>query len=369
MRNLLLCALLAGLALAAPPALPDPLRPEALDFLEEGAAPLMREAQRLREAGEHRRTAALLLQLLERHPRELRFHLALAECYAHLRQPALWARSVEAAVRAGQEDLEGLRQSAVFRKLAEAPEYARIQAWLAEQIRHRGERRHAEMTQPLVFRFHSPRQVPADWPLPLVVALHGAGGTAEGFAPIWALCTQPAFRMAVPEAPYPMLEAEHATRPSFNWAHPTQDRALWDRTEPQIAAYLRSVVAEVRKTHAVSDVYLLGHSQGGTFACLAAFSHPGAFKGVITLGSRLGGLVRRPQLLAAAAGKVPLLLVHGREDDVVPFAPSQETAVAFRKAGLAVTWHPTSGGHGVTPEMIQIAQRWIEAGGAEAPAG
>lgn len=360
MRPWPLFAVALVLAAQTPKDLPDPLRPSALDFLEEDQGPLLQDVNRLAAAGEHRQAAAVLLKLLQRHPGDVRCLLALAECYARLRRPEPWKRTLEAAVAAGLQDLEGTLAIPAFQLLATTPEHQQVRTWLRRLITRRGQRRHAEMTRLLPFSFFSP-DVSADKPLPLVVALHGRGGSVDDFAAVWEDFQRPAFRMAIPEAPYPLTGAAYGVRPNFSWDFPTRDRLLWQRADPQITAYVRQVVQEVRRTHAVSEVFLLGHSQGGAYAYLAALEQPGEFRGVIAVGAT----DPRPYLaegrLAAGAGKVAVLVAHGTADAAMPIAKAQAAAEAFQKAGYDATWHPFAGGHTVPADLLREVQRWMAA--------
>lgn len=361
MRILLPVLFLLPLLAQKAPELPDPLAPHALAFLGEATAPWQTQAARLMGEGKHREAAAWLLKVLQRKPDDLRCLLALGECYAALRRPDLWAQATEAALRAGLQDLAAPLESPWARRLSETPEYQRLKSTLARLRRSWGTLRHAEQSRPLPFRFFAPEGADLERPLPLVIALHGRGGVAENLAPIWETFQRPAFLLAVPEAPYALQGAGLSPGPQMSWDYPSRDKALWERADPQIGAYLRKVVAEVRKTHAVGDVFLLGHSQGGAYAYLTALERPGEFRGVVVFGSIHPGPHLKPGQLEAGAGKVALFIAHGRQDAAAPIARAEAAATDFRKAGYAVTWHPFEGGHDLPEAALREAQRWIEA--------
>ena len=64
-----------------------------------------------------------------------------------------------------------------------------------------------------------------------------------------------------------------------------------------------------------------------------------------------------PETLADEARQKPeVLLVHGNQDEVVPFASMQEAGNALTEAGFTVYGHVMEGtGHGIAPDGLSVA--------------
>ena len=57
---------------------------------------------------------------------------------------------------------------------------------------------------------------------------------------------------------------------------------------------------------------------------------------------------------------VPILLTHGREDAVVPYAAGEALEQSLRASGGQVELLPFSGGHGIDPELFPAMREFLE---------
>lgn len=102
------------------------------------------------------------------------------------------------------------------------------------------------------------------------------------------------------------------------------------------------------------QVVLFGFSQGTMMALHVAPRREDAIAGVVGFSGRM----LSPELLAdEAAVKMPILLVHGDQDDVVPPQSLPEAAQALQEAGFQdVFAHIMKGtGHGIAPDGLSVA--------------
>jgi len=108
-------------------------------------------------------------------------------------------------------------------------------------------------------------------PAALVVALHGLGGTAEGFAPVWqTVADRAGVVLAVPEA---VERFEAGTS--------------WGKVEDCETLVLRAI-AKARSQVPIDPrrIVLTGFSQGATMTYHVALRHPDVFAGAIALAGR-----------------------------------------------------------------------------------
>ena len=102
---------------------------------------------------------------------------------------------------------------------------------------------------------------------------------------------------------------------------------------------------------------LFGFSQGTMMALHVGLRRKTALAGIVGFSGRL----LEPETLAAElAARPPVLLIHGDQDPMVPFASLAEAAAALTAAGVATTTHVSRGvGHGIAPDGLGLALGFI----------
>jgi len=102
---------------------------------------------------------------------------------------------------------------------------------------------------------------------------------------------------------------------------------------------------------------LVGFSQGTMIALHVA---PRRDEPVAALVGFSGRLLSPETLDSEAIQKMPILLIHGSADEVVPPQSLPEAADALTKAGFEVYTHISEGtGHGIAPDGLQQAYQFI----------
>jgi phospholipase/carboxylesterase len=102
---------------------------------------------------------------------------------------------------------------------------------------------------------------------------------------------------------------------------------------------------------------LVGFSQGAMMSLHVAPRRPVAVAGVVAISGRL---LRAEALAAEAVVKPPVLLMHGDQDAVVPFADMGKAGEALVAAGFATFGHVMQGaGHGIAPDGLGVALQFI----------
>lgn len=103
---------------------------------------------------------------------------------------------------------------------------------------------------------------------------------------------------------------------------------------------------------------LVGFSQGAMMTLHVAPRRDEAVAGVVAISGRL----LRPEALAAETRvKPPILIMHGDQDPVVPFAELARAGDALVGAGFQVFGHVMKGtGHGIAPDGLGVALQFIK---------
>lgn len=106
------------------------------------------------------------------------------------------------------------------------------------------------------------------------------------------------------------------------------------------------------------QVVLFGFSQGTMMSLHVAPRREDAIAGVVAFSGRL----LEPELLTdEAISRMPILLVHGDQDDVVPVKALPEAAEALQKANFKEVYAHIQKGtaHGIAPDGLSVALAFV----------
>jgi phospholipase/carboxylesterase len=103
---------------------------------------------------------------------------------------------------------------------------------------------------------------------------------------------------------------------------------------------------------------LVGFSQGAMMSLHVAPRRPVAVAGVVAISGRL---LRPERLGSEALVKPPVLVMHGDQDQVVPFGDMEKAGEALVAAGFPTYGHVMQGaGHGIAPDGLGVALQFIK---------
>ena len=137
----------------------------------------------------------------------------------------------------------------------------------------------------------------------------------------------------------------------------TQEQANTGRDAA--ALILNAFLDDIAKETGIpaKQTFLLGFSQGCMMSLHVAPRRAAAFGGVIGMS---GMLVEPEKLAAEAIQEPPVLLVHGDQDDVVPFAEMEKAANALTAAEFEVYTLVSKGtAHGIGADGLGAALQFI----------
>jgi phospholipase/carboxylesterase len=205
-----------------------------------------------------------------------------------------------------------------------------------------------------------PRQAPASGgdPKQLVILLHGLGADGDdliGLAPHWAQIL-PDAAFAAPNAPFPCDMAPYG----YQWFS-VQDRspdAMLAGVESAASTLNAFIDSELARTGLGADkLALVGFSQGTMMSLYVA---PRREAPVVAVVGYSGRLIAPERLNEETVSRPPVLLIHGIEDDLVPFASMAEAETGLQGAGFTVESEARPGlGHGIDPEGLTRASNFL----------
>jgi phospholipase/carboxylesterase len=201
-----------------------------------------------------------------------------------------------------------------------------------------------------------PRLTPAAGgaPTSLVVLIHGYGSNGEDLIGLAAMIQPvlPHTAFVAPNAPslIPRMADAHQWWPIETFS-PAERTAGADAAAAGLDAFLTN---ELEQAGLSDDRLLLaGFSQGTMMALHVGLRRAAPLAGIIGMS---GMLVAPERLEAEIRSRPPVLLIHGTEDNVVPFRSLDLAAGALSAAGVSVETHVSPGAaHTVAPDGLAAA--------------
>lgn len=189
-------------------------------------------------------------------------------------------------------------------------------------------------------------------PAPLLLVLHGFGQVAAEFIKIFEPLVERGVLVAAPQAPHQFYKKLADRTVGFSWL----TRYERDQSIQDFARYMEDFYALVQREHRLDTrrVFVLGFSQGVSMA-YRMWAHSNIpLAGLIACGGDLPPDVGE-KLDALPALKV--LLVHGRNDQIVPLRKAHEARAQLSAANMPVELFEFEDEHLIPPEaMPQIAR-------------
>lgn len=186
--------------------------------------------------------------------------------------------------------------------------------------------------------FYIPDTLSVTTPLPLMVALHGAGGSAE--RPIDLLSAQADAAGFMVLAIDARGDTWDALMGSYSW---------------DVAVVERSLGYVFRNRAVVADrIYIEGFSDGASYALGLGLANGDLFSRILSFSPGMvptqGGRVGRPRVFDS----------HGILDSILPIDRTSRTIVpALRADGYDVTYREFDGGHQVPADVLGEAIAWL----------
>ena len=202
-----------------------------------------------------------------------------------------------------------------------------------------------------------------------VIWLHGLGADGHDFEPIVPelnLAEHADIRFVFPHAPVRPVTINGGV-PMRAW----YDVISLDKSGPQDEAGIRDSAAsllqlierERERGVDASRIVLAGFSQGGAIAMHTAMRVPQRLAGLMALSTWMP--------LASTIGEevvdnsesqpreLPVLMVHGTFDPLLPLAAGQHAREIMQDAGFKVQWHEYPMAHAVCAEEISEIRKWL----------
>ena len=181
-----------------------------------------------------------------------------------------------------------------------------------------------------------PPQYAHDTPIPLVLLLHGAGGTG-------ARATQ--------------RFQSYADELGIAFVAPDSTAISWDRTDrlkSDVEFIDRALAVAFRRVNTTPErLRIGGFSDGASYSLSVGLTNGDLFPRILALSPGFCGP-------ALPRGKPELYFTHGTRDDILPIdITSRKIVPMLQRAGYTVEYHEFDGKHETPPEITRPAFEWL----------
>ncbi|MBD3160763.1 MAG: hypothetical protein GF346_01335 [Candidatus Eisenbacteria bacterium] len=199
----------------------------------------------------------------------------------------------------------------------------------------------------------------AEPPYPTVVGLHGMAMRIEILARWIRGMTDEGCAWLLPEGPYPLERKMGRLRMiGHAWYLYEGDTPAFRRSLRESEDRLLRLIDRRATTDRLDRdrMLLLGFSQGGYFAGSVGLRHAERFRGIAVAGGRIRiGFADRD---IREIPRIPILFLHGTDDDVVPIDKARESAAELEEHGFPVRFEEIDGGHEWNDAMEAAFRAW-----------
>lgn len=352
------CLLLSA-ALPLLTQVPDParVRPEELEVLP--LDQLTRRGLEHHQAGRLPQAMLDWMELARRRPEGGLGQYNLACAHGLLGDAEQAAGFLEAAWKHGFTNLDLAARDTDFDRVREAPAFkaalARLRAAARKAVEEQGEMLRLPARSLHLLRVLRPRAFEAARPYPLVLALHGAGASSQGFLPFGRALAERGFLVCLLEGQYPAGGADPGAVHFLN--RPGGVRAPVEESLRLAEDYVLAAVDAVRARYAVppGKVFLTGFSQGAMLTYSVGLRHADRFRGFVPIGGTVVGD------LPPAPGKGGAWLVcHSPTDRAVDDAEHRKAMDALSRLSVRAEVERYEGGHVIPAALIVKIADWMK---------
>lgn len=182
-----------------------------------------------------------------------------------------------------------------------------------------------------------------------VVLLHGWGANLHDLAPLAPALNLPEYQFICADAPFP-----HPEVPGGMMWYDLESEDYFGLAESRqmLADWLQSLESSTGVP--LDRTILSGFSQGG-----AMILDVGVKLSVAGLVSMSGYLHAAPEPEPVGDRLPPILIMHGRQDPVVPLRAAHQVRETYQLLGASVQYHEFNMGHEICPAEIALMRNFI----------
>ena len=288
----------------------------------------------------------------------------LACCYALQGDSKMAANYVRHAYANGFRNLDILHKDPDFDPVRDDPVFKNAVKEIDAGFESIGTLAYVEAPSMLPYRIRYPEGYDAGKSYPLLIGMHGNGGNADGFVSLYDKLENPQIIYVAPEGQYPRSMNIGPEWHARTWTIPGIDRSVWQSADPLVSTYILNTIKKVSAEHKISNVYLMGFSQGAVYAYTIGLQNPDIIEGVIGFSGYLMEVDGKNSVLSSediANGKdLRIYIAHGVDDAAISVEAARKLKSYIESQGFDLTYQEFDGRHGVKADIFNDAVEWMQ---------
>jgi len=207
---------------------------------------------------------------------------------------------------------------------------------------------------------------PSGEPTAVIIWLHGLGADGHDFEAIVPELHLPEslpIRYVFPHAPVRSITINAGLRMrawfdilGLNFRADSVDMDQFLESGEMLGALIDN---ELKSGMPSDRILLAGFSQGGAIVLHTGLQYQKQLAGILAMSMHLPAVHNLATELSPANRKVPIMMVHGQMDPVIPVARAIETRQELTRLGYAVRWHEYPIQHTVCADEIRDIRSWL----------
>ena len=185
----------------------------------------------------------------------------------------------------------------------------------------------------------------------LMIVLHGKGDSLQPFRNFNS-------ELALPMMNYLLLNAPKRYLDGYSWygEPPYQHNGVL-RVRSRLFTLLSDLEQQGWKP---AQIFLLGFSQGCLVSADIALHYSKPLCGVIGVAGYFHFYPKWRQSISPRFNQVPWLMLHGRQDDILPIEQTLFGVQKLRRLGLDIDWVESDKEHVFEDDDYPVIRRWIK---------
>ena len=219
-----------------------------------------------------------------------------------------------------------------------------------------------DVVWPAAYLLDLPQAPPPPSGYPLLVLLHGAEDDAAKLRDRMEGLEHAPYARLYPDGPFPVDVTEgEGRRIGRTWYQYTGDQEAFRVALRFGIDHLLRVVHHVALAHPIdrARAVLLGYSQGGYLAGVAAFFERRHWRGLVAIATRIQAEILEPYFPGAQG--FPVLVLHGERDASIAVERQRASCAALAEAGVHVRFETHPGGHGLRRSLVPRIDDFVRA--------
>lgn len=184
-------------------------------------------------------------------------------------------------------------------------------------------------------------------PAGLIVTLHGWGANAQDLASLVPFLNLPDFQFLFPDAPFPH---PYSSMGKMWYDLSNQQHQGYQESRQMLNQWLQSLESSTGVP--LSRTILSGFSQGAAMTLDVGLGLPLA--GLVALSGYL-----HPVSYSENSKFSPVLIVHGKQDSVVPLKAAVNARDNLTGLGVSVEYHEFDMAHEIRPEVLPVIRNFV----------